>query len=108
MKMRDLQLRIGIDGASLIFACLVLVSAIAIPTLNTQAGTGPTYSISLQAISSAGSMSLRSGCFLLADTVGQPAPGYSSGSTDSLLAGFLAMVPTAGSDEIFFNGFEGC
>jgi hypothetical protein len=40
--------------------------------------------------------------------VGQPAPGYSSGSIESLIAGYWQPAPTAATDEIFFNGFQGC
>lgn len=57
---------------------------------------------------SAGGNSLFNSCFRLSGTVGQAAPGYSSGTTDSIVAGFWSAAPTKELDEIFFNGFEGC
>ena len=72
-----------------------------------RAGTPPTYSIDFFAIS-AGGNTLRGNCYRLSGTVGQPAPGYSSGSIESLIAGYWQPAPTAATDEIFFNGFQGC
>jgi hypothetical protein len=57
---------------------------------------------------SAGSKALHNSCFRLSGTVGQAAPGYMSGTTDSLISGFWSAAPTTGLDEIFFNGFEDC
>jgi hypothetical protein len=70
------------------------------------AGT-PTYSINFYTIS-AGGNTLHGPCFRVSGTVAQTAPGYSSGSTYSLIAGFWQPAPVAATDEIFFNGFEGC
>jgi hypothetical protein len=67
----------------------------------------PFYSIDFHIIS-AGGRSLHGSCFRLSGTVGQAAPGYSSGSIYALIAGYWQPVPAATSDEIFFNGFEGC
>lgn len=47
-------------------------------------------------------------CFRLSASVGQAAPGYSSGTSNAIVAGFQAASPTTGLDEIFFNGFEDC
>lgn len=71
-----------------------------------RAGT-PTYSIDFHTIS-AGGNALHGNCYRLSGTVGQVAPGYSSGSTYSLIAGYWQPGPPAAVDEIFFNGFEGC
>jgi hypothetical protein len=57
---------------------------------------------------SAGGHALQNSCFRLSGTAGQAAPGYSSGSTESVIAGFWPVAPTMGLDEIFFNGFEDC
>jgi hypothetical protein len=71
------------------------------------AGTPPTYSIDFYAISAGGS-SLKNSCFRLSGTIGQPAPGYSSGAIFSLIAGYWQPAVAVASDEIFYNGFEGC
>jgi len=72
-----------------------------------RAGTSPTYSIDFYTIS-AGGNTLHGNCYRLSGTVGQAAPGYSSGSIYSLIAGYWQPAPTAATDEIFFNGFERC
>ena len=72
-----------------------------------RADTPPTYSIDFYTIS-AGGNTLHGNCYRLSGTLGQAAPGYSSGSTYSLIAGYWQPAPTAATDEIFFNGFEGC
>lgn len=84
-----------------------IVLAIAMPWSSLRAGTTPTYSIDFHRISS-GSSTMRGNCARLSGTVGQPAPGYSSGSTLSIVAGFWIAAPTTGQDQVFFNGFEGC
>jgi hypothetical protein len=71
------------------------------------AAAPPAYSIDFYVIS-AGGNTLYGNCYRLSGTVGQPAPGYSSGSIDSLIAGYWQPAPTAATDEIFFNGFQGC
>ena len=70
------------------------------------AGT-PTYSINFY-VMGAGGHTLQSNCFRLSGTVGQPAPGYSSGSIESLIAGYWQPAPVVATDEIFFSGFEVC
>ena len=72
-----------------------------------RAGTQPAYSIDIYTIS-AGGNTLHDNCYRLSGTVGQAAPGYSSGSIYSLIAGYWQPAPTAATDEIFFNGFERC
>ena|ERR1700729_588723 len=73
----------------------------------------PTFSIDWHVISSGGT-SLSSGnlsqstCFVVNGTLAQVSPGYSSGGVYSVYAGFWAPAPTQGTDEIFFDGFEGC
>ena len=56
----------------------------------------------------AGGHALQNSCFHLSGTAGQVAPGYSSGVTESVVAGFWSAAPTTGLDELFFNGFEDC
>jgi hypothetical protein len=107
MRMKPLRTRprTGIGWRAL--GALALTSAVAMPWSDSRAGS-PTYSINFHAISSGGNR-MQNGCFRLSETVGQTAPGYSSVSTYSLIAGFWpAAAPTLSTDEIFFNGFEGC
>jgi hypothetical protein len=89
--------------------CLLIVgTAIALGAFGSiRAGAPPTYSIDFFAIS-AGGNTLHGNCYRLSGTVAQVAPGYSSGSIDSLIAGYWQPAPTAATDEIFFNGFQGC
>ncbi|MEO6297625.1 MAG: hypothetical protein ABIO74_11020 [Dokdonella sp.] len=84
---------------------LVLLLA-AIPWSGSRALATPP-AIDFHTISSGG-QSLQNSCFRLSGTVGQAAPGYSSGLTLSVVAGFWAAAPTMGLDEIYFNGFEAC
>jgi hypothetical protein len=57
----------------------------------------------------AGEHPRKNSCFRLAGSVGQAAPGYSSGSTNSTVAGFQAASPNASElDQLFFNSFEDC
>jgi hypothetical protein len=87
---------------------LLAVAAVTLGVLGSvRAGAPPTYSIDFFAIS-AGGNTLHGDCYRLSGTVGQPAPGYSSGSIESLIAGYWQPAPTAATDEIFFNGFQGC
>ena len=68
---------------------------------------GPTYFIDAHVVSAGSSASLSSPCFRMQATIAEPVAGFSSSTTYSLSAGFLAGVPNAG-DEIFFSGFEAC
>jgi hypothetical protein len=90
-----------------VLLALLLISVGAARRSDAQAGTTPTYSIDFHVIS-AGGTSLKSSCFRLSGTVGQPVPGYSSGNIYSLIAGYWQPAAATGSDEIFYNGFEGC
>jgi hypothetical protein len=72
-----------------------------------------TFSIDWHVISSGGTTlsggdTSRSTCFIVNGTLAQVAPGYSSGGIYSVYAGFWAGAPTQNTDEIFFDGFEGC
>jgi hypothetical protein len=86
---------------------LTLVSATALRSPDVQAAPTPTYSIDFYVISNGGG-SLKNSCFRLSGTIGQPAPGYSSGAIFSLIAGYWQPAVAITSDEIFYNGFEGC
>jgi hypothetical protein len=72
-----------------------------------------TFSIDWHVISSGGTTlsggnTSRSTCFIVNGTLAQGVPGYSSGGIYSVYAGFWAGAPTRDTDEIFFDGFEGC
>ena len=58
----------------------------------------------------AGEQPRKNSCLRLSGSIGQTAPGYSSGTSISIVAGFQAAAPTAGAsmDQLFFNGFEDC
>jgi hypothetical protein len=74
-------------------------------TPSAQSGT---YSVDFYAIT-AGGNTLRGECFIVTGSVGQIAPGYSSGGIYALYSGYQFPVPSGNlGDEIFFNGFEGC
>jgi hypothetical protein len=89
-----------------VLAAFVVPATLAFESM-AHAGTPSTYSIDFHVIS-AGGNSLKSSCFRLKGTVGQPAPGYSSGAIYSLIAGYWQPASSTASDEIFYNGFEGC
>ena len=88
---------------SMISAAAVL--ACAVPA----ARSAGTYSIDFHAITSGGD-TLRGKCYLITGSLGQVAPGYSSGGVYAVYAGYQFPIPqnSATGDEIFFNGFEGC
>lgn len=86
---------------------LALAAVAATPWSDIHAGAPPTYSIDFHRIS-AGGGALRNACFHVGGTLGEAAPGYSSGSTLSIIAGFWPAAPTSGQDQLFFNGFQGC
>ena len=92
-----IRLRLLVAGAAVALGAFASVHAAA----------PPTYSIDFYVIS-AGGNTLYGNCYRLSGTVAQVAPGYSSGSFDSLIAGYWQPAPTAATDEIFFNGFQGC
>jgi hypothetical protein len=101
MSLHRLRPRARLAASALALAAL----AGAVPSA-TRAGT-PTYSITFHAITAGGSAMRSSTCYGLSGTIGQAAPGYSSANTYSIVAGFWTGGVSA-SDEIFFNGFEGC
>jgi hypothetical protein len=105
MKHSRIRLRVALALPVLVAAALAMFTIMR--SSDTHAGTVPAYSIDFHTISSGGS-SLRNSCFHLTGTVGQAAPGYSSGSSDYVIAGFWPAAPTTGLDEIFFNGLEAC
>ena len=88
----------------------LVASALAVAALvagiPTRAGT-PTYRIDYHVISAGASAMRSTHCYGLLGTVGQTAPGYSSASTYSIVGGFWTGDVSA-SDDIFYNGFEGC
>lgn len=88
-------------------ACAVgaLVALLASPASDSRAGT-PTYSIDFHRIGS-GAGRLRGTCYRLAGSVGEAAPGYSSGPTMELISGFWTAAGNP-PDQMFFSGFEGC
>ena len=96
--------RIGLALALL--AAMVSTLTMALRWSDARAGT-PTYSINFSVISTGGN-TLHGNCYRLSGTVGQVAPGYSSASIDSLIAGYWQPAPIVATDEIFFSGFEGC
>lgn len=90
-----------------VFVLVALATAlIASPSSDSRAGTS-TYRIDIHRIS-AGGAALRNACYRLSGSVGQPAPGYSSGATLSVNAGFWPAVAVDRPDQLFFSGFQGC
>jgi hypothetical protein len=74
---------------------------------DTRAQATPQFSIDWYVVSPGGSQ-MRNSCFVVNGTTGQPTPGYSSGGAYALLSGFWSVAPITGTDQIFFNSFEGC
>jgi hypothetical protein len=105
--MKRLRIRIS-SGFSLrsVFA-MALMSATALQEPNVDAAPSPAYSIDFH-VMGAGGHAVQGSCFRLSGMGGQPAPGYSSGSIYSLIAGYWVKTDAADSDEIFYNGFEDC
>lgn len=101
MMFRSVPRRRATWLGTLAFAC------VAVLPLRSLASPPPAYSIDFHVISSGGN-ALHGNCYRLSGTVGQVAPGYSSGSLYALIAGYWQPAPPAAVDEIFFNGFEGC
>jgi len=80
-------------------------------------GQTPIYCLNWAVVTSGGIQRAHNGCYLLSITIGQlaPAPGYAyqanvggGGTNYGVFSGFWSAAQTAGLDEIFFNGFEGC
>lgn len=106
MKQQSLRARSRVRIATPVLAAIALVGVCALPGSDSRAqATTPAVGFH---IISAGGHSLTNSCFHLSGTAGQVAPGYSSGLTESLVAGFWSAAPTTALDELFFNGFEDC
>jgi hypothetical protein len=82
------------------------IGAIALLAM-TYAGARTTFTLDSHVISTGSSVRATSACFRLSSTIGEPAAGYSSSFSYSMIAGFRAKLPTAG-DDIFFDGFQDC
>ena len=106
MKQQSLRARLRARIATPALAAIALAGMCVLPGLDSRAQAG-TPAIGFHIIS-AGGHALKNSCFRLSPTVGQAAPGYSSGLTESLVAGFWSAAPTTGLDQLFFNGFEDC
>ena len=105
MKRVHLRIRAGLSLRAAVAMALMSVTALHWP--DARAAPSPTYSIDFHVIG-AGGHSLHGSCFRLSGTVGQPAPGYSSGDIYALFAGYWTNANAVDSDEIFYNGFEDC
>ena len=66
-----------------------------------------TFSIDAHIVSSGSSAHLRSSCFRMSATIGEPVAGFSSSTDYTLNAGYAAVAPMR-DDAIFFTGFEDC
>jgi|SRR5690349_20629318 len=89
-----------------VLGAAVLVCFCAIPRSDVRAQAAPP-SIGFHFIG-AGEHPRKNSCYRLSASVAQAAPGYSSGSSNSIIAGYQAISQTIGLDEIFFDGFEDC
>lgn len=69
-----------------------------------------TYTLQTEAISAGGAQSIGNSCSRLYASIGQPAPGLSESSdqTISVESGFQAIAADGPGDTIYFSGFEGC
>ena len=105
MQSKRFRTRRRLVRSALVAAALMVVAGI--PWSDSNAQTGPAYSIDFHVVTAAGKR-VRNSCVVLTGSVGQAAPGYSSGGFYSILAGFLVAAPTVGQDQLFFDSFEGC
>ena len=69
--------------------------------------TQANYAIGFHAIGAGGNV-LSNSCYRFKGTLGQAAPGYSSGNIYALIAGYWQFTPPTHPDEIFYNSFEDC
>lgn len=106
MKVEHSGLHVRVRRTLLVLGAIALAAVAFVPWTDSRAQLA-SPSIDFHRIS-AGGARLHNSCYHLKGTVGQAAPGYSSSALYSLMAGFWSAAPTAGRDEIFFNGFEGC
>jgi len=88
-----------------VLASCVLAGFFAMPWAGSGAQAAP--SIGFHFIG-AGGHALTNSCYRLSGTTGQAAPGYSSSTNVSVVAGFWTAAPTTSLDELFFDGFEDC
>lgn len=97
------------SGRGRLLACGLSIAVLAAfsvaPVSDSRAGT-PNYSIDFHRIGS-GAARLRGACYRLAGSVGEAAPGYSSGPTMEVISGFWSAAGNP-PDQMFFSGFEGC
>jgi hypothetical protein len=98
------RVRLRMPALVLVACATVLMAS---PSSDSHAGTTPTYRIDFHRISAGGGSS-RNACYRLDGSVGQPAPGYSSGPTFTVVAGFMPAAIVDRPDSLFFSGFEGC
>jgi hypothetical protein len=109
MRKQHLRRRLRVHIGMPVLIAIAMVGVCALPWSDSRAqatlATPPAIDFH---IVSAGGKALHSSCFRLSGTLGQTAPGYLSGTSNSLIAGFWSAAPTTGLDEIYFNGFEDC
>jgi hypothetical protein len=105
--MNHLRARLRAKFGVPVLTATALACVVSVPWSDTNAQPTPPPSINIHLISS-GASQMRSNCFRVSGTIGQAAPGYSSGGGYSVLAGYWPAVSTIQADEIFSNGFEGC
>jgi hypothetical protein len=67
-----------------------------------------TYTIDAHLVSAGATDRARNACFRLTATIGEPAPGYSSGTHYAVKGGFAASRAATPHDDIFFDGMEDC
>lgn len=70
--------------------------------------TADTFVLQYATVASGTANPMSNGCSRLSASIGDVAPGYSSGASYSLFAGFNATIPATGGDALFFDGFEEC
>jgi hypothetical protein len=105
MKRSHIRISAGFSLRAVVAMALMCATALHWP--DARGAANPTYRIDFHVIGAGGHLLLGT-CFRLSGTVGQPAPGYSSGSIYALIAGYWVKTDAADSDEIFYNGFEDC
>lgn len=66
------------------------------------------YAIDAHIVSAGAADRAKGNCFRLTATIGEVAPGYSSGMHYALRGGFAATRAATPHDDIFFDGMEEC
>jgi hypothetical protein len=105
MNLKRFRTRRRLLRGAVVAAALMAIAGI--PWSDSNAQSGPAYSVDFHVIN-AGGTRLHNSCFVLNGTTGQATPGYSSGGFYSVLAGFWSAAPVVNQDQLFFDGFEGC